>query len=172
MSHPNLPPPLSGNNPFGEQDAHWMRHALRLADLAAAHDEVPVGAVIVRNGEIIGEGWNQPICSHDPTAHAEVLALRRAAEFTQNYRLVNSTLYVTLEPCVMCVGAMIHARIGRLVFAAREPKAGAVVSQLQLLDMAHFNHRVGYSEGVLSEECGNFLSGFFRARRMQKTLKD
>ena len=153
MSHPNLPPPLSGNNPFDEQDAHWMRHALQLADLAAAHDEVPVGAVIVRNGEIIGEGWNQPICSHDPTAHAEVLAMRRAAEFTQNYRLVNSTLYVTLEPCAMCVGAALLSGAARLVFGAHDPKRGACGSVVDLTSNERLNRRLVVTKDVLAGEC-------------------
>ncbi|HET8708347.1 MAG TPA: tRNA adenosine(34) deaminase TadA [Pseudomonadales bacterium] len=153
-------------------DAYWMRRALQLAELAAEQGEVPVGAIIVRNNEVIGEGWNQPICSHDPTAHAEVIALRRAAELSQNYRLPGTTLYVTLEPCAMCVGAMIHARVGRLVFAAREPKAGAVVSQLQMLELAHFNHRIEVEEGVLAEPCGKFLTQFFRARRLEKSYKN
>lgn len=149
-----------------------MERALQLAELAAEQGEVPVGAVLVRNGEVIGEGWNQPIVADDPSAHAEIMALRRAAELSQNYRLPDTTLYVTLEPCLMCVGAMIHARIGRLVFAAREPKAGAVVSQLQLLEHSHFNHRILVSEGVLAEPCGKFLTQFFRARRAEKTSKN
>jgi len=152
-------------------DEHWMAQALRLAELAAAQGEVPVGALLVRNGEVVGEGWNQPICTNDPSAHAEIIAMRRAAELCQNYRLPGSTLYVTLEPCAMCVGAMIHARVERLVFAAREPKAGAVVSQLQLLSLDHFNHRIEVVEGVLAEPCGNFLTQFFRSRRKDKSLK-
>src|SRR5690606_7681392 len=120
--------------------AHWMNHAFALAAQGGELGEVPVGAVIVYDNQVIGEGFNQPIASHDPTAHAEIIALRQAAQKVQNYRLVGSTLYVTLEPCTMCVGALVHARIERLVFATTEPKAGAVVSKSQLLDNDYFNH--------------------------------
>lgn len=150
------------------EDVRWMQHALLLAAKGEAIGEVPVGAVIVRGGEILGEGWNQPISSHDPTAHAEVIALRQAAAREQNYRLVGSTLYVTLEPCTMCVGALVHARVARLVFGTREPKAGAVVSKAQLLDSDYFNHRVNYVGDVLAQECQHQLSQFFAMRREQK----
>lgn len=149
-------------------DLRWMQHALQLAARGEAIGEVPVGAVIVRNDDILGEGWNQPISSHDPTAHAEVVALRQAATREQNYRLVGATLYVTLEPCTMCVGALVHARIARLVFGTREPKAGAVVSKSQLLDSDYFNHRVNYVGDVLAQECQHQLSQFFAMRREQK----
>ena len=146
-------------------DENYMRRAIELAVQGEQLGEIPVGAVIVCGDEIIGEGFNQPISSHDPTAHAEVVALRAAANRIQNYRLVDSTLYVTLEPCTMCVGALIHARISRLVFGTTEPKAGAVVSQAQLLDASYFNHRMSMQGGVLEEACQHQLSDFFRRRR-------
>jgi len=142
-----------------------MQRALQLAEGAAAAGEVPVGAVLVRGDEVLGEAGNRPIASHDPTAHAEILALRAAAARRANYRLRDTTLYVTLEPCTMCCGALVHARIGRLVFAAREPKAGAVVSTAALLDQPGLNHRVAWSEGPLSEASARLLSDFFAARR-------
>ena len=146
-------------------DSLWMRRALSLAELAAANGEVPVGAVVVRDGQLIGEGFNQPVSRHDPTAHAEIMALRAAALHVGNYRLPHSTLYVTLEPCTMCIGAMIHARVERLVFAAREPRAGAVCSQLQLCEHPGYNHKMLWSEGVLAAESGALLTAFFKARR-------
>lgn len=149
----------------GCADAGWMRRALALADRAAAGDEVPVGALVVRDGELLGEGFNQVISARDPTAHAEIVALRAAAQAVGNYRLPGTVLYVTLEPCTMCVGAMLHARVERLVFAAREPRAGAVCSQCQLLDASFYNHRVQWQEGVLAEESARRLRAFFRARR-------
>lgn len=145
-----------------------MNRALALAAQGSALGEVPVGAVIVSEGQVVGEGFNQPITSHDPTAHAEIVALRQAAQHLQNYRLTGTTLYVTLEPCTMCVGALIHARIERLVFGTWEPKAGAVVSKSHLLDRDYLNHRVAYAGGLLAEECQHQLSGFFAARRAQK----
>ncbi len=148
-------------------DEKYMRRAIELAGQGEQLGEIPVGAVIVCGDEIIGEGFNQPISSHDPTAHAEVIALRAAANRIQNYRLVDSTLYVTLEPCTMCVGALIHARIARLVFGTAESKAGAVVSQSQLLDASYFNHRMSMQGGVLAEACQHQLSDFFRRRREQ-----
>jgi len=146
-------------------DIDWMRHALKLAERAQQEGEVPVGAVLVLNGEIIGAGWNRPIAAHDPTAHAEIMALRAGAEKTGNYRLNDTTLYVTLEPCVMCAGAMVHARIERLVFGASDPKAGAIVSIFTILDSGALNHCVRHTGGVLSDECGAMLSRFFEARR-------
>ena len=142
-----------------------MRRALALADRAAADGEVPVGAVVVRAGELLGEGWNCVIGSHDPTAHAEIEALRDAARREGNYRLPGATLYVTLEPCSMCAGALVHARIELLVFAAREPRAGVVCSQCSLLDSPWYNHRVLWQAGVLAEESSARLQAFFRARR-------
>jgi len=148
-------------------DLHWMRRALALAGQGAAAGEVPVGCVIVREGEVVGEGWNRPIGAHDPTAHAEVVALRAAAEHLGNYRLPDTTLYVTLEPCVMCVGAIVHARVGRLVYGAQDPKTGAVESVFQLLDGDRHNHHVAVTGGLLAEECGEHLRAFFRARRVR-----
>ena len=142
-----------------------MRRALELAAQAAKKGEVPVGAVLVRDGVCLGEGLNQPISGNDPTAHAEIVALRAAATAVGNYRLPDTTLYVTLEPCTMCIGALIHARVGRLVFAAREPRAGAVVSTLQLCGHPSYNHAVEWSEGLLADESSALLTAFFKARR-------
>ena len=146
-------------------DTHWMQQALGLAGRAQASGEVPVGAVLIDNGELLAEGWNQPIASHDPTAHAEVMALRAAGHALQNYRFTGSTLYVTLEPCLMCVGAIVHARVARLVFAAHDPKSGAVSSVCQGFELPGLNHRVSVSGGVLAEDCGDLIKAFFRARR-------
>jgi len=160
------PSPLpQGEGETGALDLQWMRHALSLAQRAAAAGEVPVGAVLVRDGEVIGEGWNQPIGLHDPSAHAEMLALRAAAAKLGNYRLPDTTLYVTLEPCVMCAGAIVHARVGRLVFGARDPKAGAVDSVYDVIAQPRLNHVVAWQGGVLEEDCGALLREFFRARR-------
>ncbi len=153
---------------FSVADEHWMAYALQLAAKGEALGEVPVGAVIVQDEKIIGEGFNQPISGHDPTAHAEIIALRQAAAQLQNYRLVGSTIYVTLEPCTMCVGALVHARITRLVFGTTETKAGAVVSKSQLLDNNYFNHRVDYVGGLMAQQCQHQLSQFFAMRREQK----
>lgn len=142
-----------------------MLQALALAERAAEAGEVPVGALLVKAGEVIAEGWNQPIGNNDPTAHAEITALRRAAQALKNYRLPGTTLYVTIEPCTMCVGAMLHARVERLVFGATEPRAGAVVSRFQLLDQPGYNHRIQWQGGVLAEPCGNLVKRFFQARR-------
>jgi tRNA(adenine34) deaminase len=152
-----------------ESEEQWMQHALALAREAAAHGEVPVGAVLVSAaGELLGSGFNHPIASHDPTAHAEIVALRMAARNQQNYRLPGSTLYVTIEPCTMCVGAMIHARVTRVVFGASEPRFGALVSQRRLLDTGEFNHFLQYQGGVLAEECGVLMREFFKVRRDRK----
>lgn len=150
-------------------DLRLMRRALELADCAAAAGEVPVGAVLAdAAGEIIAEGWNQPISACDPTAHAEIVALRAAALKANNYRLPGTTLYVTIEPCTMCAGALLHSRIERLVIAAPEPKAGAVVSRSRILDAPHGNHRVQYELGLCGEEAAGKISEFFRRRREQK----
>lgn len=146
-------------------DLHYMQRAISLAQKAESEGEVPVGAVIVCNNEIIAEGWNQPIQLHDPSAHAEMLALRNASKIIENYRLNNTTLYVTLEPCAMCVGAMIHARIGRLVFGAWDVKAGAVHSVFQLIDDARHNHAIEWRGGVMADECSMVLKDFFKRRR-------
>jgi tRNA(adenine34) deaminase len=147
------------------QDEVFMRHALLLARRAETAGEVPVGAVVVREGRIIGEGWNRPIGHHDPSAHAEIVALRDAAQNLGNYRLAGSTLYVTLEPCVMCAGAIVHARIARLVFGADDHRAGAVHSVYDVIAQPRLNHRVAWLGGVLGDECGDRLRAFFRARR-------
>lgn len=144
-----------------------MRKALELARLAAGAGEVPVGAVLVRGDEVIGEGWNRPIGARDPTAHAEVVALRAAAARTGNYRLVDSTLYVTLEPCPMCAGAIIHARVARVVFGATDPRTGAAGSVFNLLQSEALNHRAEVRGEVLAEECGALLRDFFRIRRLR-----
>jgi tRNA(adenine34) deaminase len=146
-------------------DINWMRRALELAAQGEACDEVPVGCVIVQDGQMIGEGWNRPISGNDPTAHAEIVALRDAAQRIGNYRLTGATLYVTLEPCLMCAGAMIHARIGRLVFGASDPRRGAVNSTTQAFETQGLNHRVDACGGVLEAECAACLQAFFRARR-------
>jgi tRNA(adenine34) deaminase len=146
-------------------DQHWMQLALALAGKAAAAGEVPVGAVLVSDERCIAEGWNQPIGRQDPTAHAEVMALRAAGASQSNYRLPGTTLYVTLEPCLMCVGAIVHARVQRLVFGAHDPKSGAVTSCMPGFDAAGLNHRVEWSGGVLAAECGELLKSFFRSRR-------
>lgn len=148
-----------------DNDQHWMQLALAQAQLAAAAGEVPVGAVLVRDGQLLGAGFNQPIGRCDPTAHAEIVALRAAAQQAANYRLPGATLYVTIEPCAMCAGALVHARVQRVVFGAPEPRAGAVVSAVQLLDGPQFNHRVAYSGGVLAEACAELMQRFFRDRR-------
>ncbi len=146
-------------------DTDFMGRALELADRAAEQDEVPVGAVLVLDGKIVGEGWNQVISAQDPTAHAECVALRDAARQVGNYRLPGSTLYVTLEPCTMCVGALVHARVQRLVFAAREPKAGVVCSRASALEADYYNHRVSWDEGPLAQESAARLQAFFQQRR-------
>ena len=146
-------------------DADWMRQALALAARAEAEGEVPVGALIVRDGQLLGEGWNQPVALRDPTAHAEILALRTAAQKIGDYRLSGATLYVTLEPCPMCAAAIAHARIARLVFGAWDPRQGAAGSAFNLVAAEGMNHRVDAFGGVLSEECGAMLKKFFSTRR-------
>jgi tRNA(adenine34) deaminase len=146
-------------------DEAWMRYALRLAQRAQALGEVPVGAIIVKDGRCIAEGWNSPIALNDPTAHAEIMALRQAGAALGNYRLIDTTLYVTLEPCVMCMGAISHARVKRLVFGAFDPKRGAVCHALSLTDAPFLNHRVDWMGGVLETDCSELVRDFFRARR-------
>ena len=143
----------------------WMRLALDLARRAAEAGEVPVGAVVVRDGVVIGEGWNRPIGSQDPTAHAEIVALRDAAKRIGNYRMPGAVLYVTLEPCTMCAGAIVHARVSQVVFGATEPKAGAAVSRAQVFEQSNLNWRVTVQGGVLAEECSLHMSRFFQERR-------
>ena len=144
-----------------------MARALSLAERGAAQGEVPVGAVLVRDDAVLGEGWNQPIGTHDPSAHAEICALRAAGSHAENYRLPGSCLYVTLEPCAMCAGALVHARVERVVFAAREPKAGVVCSTGQFFETEHLNHRVAWDEGLMRDAASSMLSAFFQARRQR-----
>ncbi len=146
-------------------DEAWMRYALRLAQRAEQLGEVPVGAVVVKDNRCIAEGWNNSIVSHDPTAHAEVVALRAAGIVVENYRLSDTTLYVTLEPCVMCMGALSHARVKHLVFGAYDPKRGAVCNALSLSDASFLNHHIDWTGGVLEADCSVLLKDFFRARR-------
>lgn len=150
-------------------DEEWMSYALSLAAKARAQEEVPVGAVLIHENNIIGEGWNQPITLHDASAHAEMLAIRAAGQLVGNYRLPNTTLYVTLEPCPMCVGAIIHARIQRVVFGAFDPKTGAAGSAFTLLQDARHNHHIEVVGGVLEVECAETLKAFFRARRQAQS---
>jgi tRNA(Arg) A34 adenosine deaminase TadA len=150
---------------MGLTPEHFMREALALAREAARRGEVPVGAVVVANGEIIGRGFNQPISVNDPTAHAEIVAVREAALRTGNYRLTGSTLYVTIEPCQMCVGAMIHARVAKVVYGAREPKAGALESAMRAHEHPSLNHRMTAEGGVLGDECRAAIQAFFEQRR-------
>jgi len=150
------------------RDEHFMREALALAAQGAALGEVPVGAVLVQDGQVIGRGFNCPISRHDPSAHAEMVAIRDAASRVQNYRLPGSTLYVTLEPCSMCAGLIVHSRIARVVYGASEPKAGVVVSRGEFFAQDFLNHRVLTEGGVLKEECGAVLSDFFRQRRQAR----
>ena len=142
-----------------------MRYAFRLAQIAEQQGEVPVGAIVVKDDQCIAEGWNSSIALHDPTAHAEMVALRKAGLALENYRLTGATLYVTLEPCVMCMGAISHARIERLVFGAFDPKRGAVCHALSLSDASFLNHRINWVGGVLEIDCSELLRDFFRARR-------
>lgn len=146
-------------------DTRWMQRALALAQHAEAQGEVPVGAVIVLDGQIIGEGWNQPISGQDSTAHAEIMALRQACQNLNNYRLPGADMYVTLEPCVMCAGALVHARIRRLFYATAEPKTGAAGSCVDVFSLPNLNHRVELSSGLLADESSQLLRRFFRARR-------
>ncbi|MFU8814240.1 MAG: tRNA adenosine(34) deaminase TadA [Pseudomonadales bacterium] len=148
------------------QHLPWMRRALELAELAAAAGEVPVGAVVVLDGSIVGEGYNRPISATDPTAHAEILALRDAASRLGNYRLTGATLYVTMEPCTMCAGALVHARIATVVYGAAEPKSGAVESAAAVLDNPRLNHRVQVVSGVLADQAAGLLRSFFAGRRV------
>lgn len=152
----------------GLEDETWMRAALELAREGARAGEVPVGAVVVAGGEIIGRGYNQPISSHDPTAHAEVVALRNAAGRLANYRLPGATLYVTMEPCVMCAGAILHARLARVVYGAKEYKTGAHGSIMDVFAEPRLNHHCEIVGGVLADECAALITGFFEARRQQQ----
>ncbi len=148
-------------------DESFMREALALAEEAGAAGEVPVGAVVVKDGVVIGRGHNQPIGARDPTAHAEIAALRTAAQHLGNYRLGGCELYVTLEPCVMCAGALVHARVARLVYGAPDERFGAVVSKFRMCDSENLNHQLEITAGVMETECRDLMQDFFRARRQQ-----
>ena len=148
-----------------ELDQQFMRLAIEQAQLAAQSGEVPVGAVLVKDGQVISKSFNKPIANHDPSAHAEMLALREAALIEKNYRIPGSTLYVTLEPCAMCSGAMLHARIDRVVYGAPDPKTGAAGSVLDLFSSKQINHQTSVDGGIMGEECGQLLRDFFKGRR-------
>jgi len=153
---------------FENQDDHFMRLALAQAELASIEGEVPVGAVLVKKGVVIASGFNHPICLHDPSAHAEMQALRSAGTTLQNYRFPDCSLYVTLEPCAMCAGAILHARLSRVIFGATDPKTGVAGSVFNLFDQEKLNHHTTVTGGVLAEECSTMLSAFFAQRRLQK----
>ncbi len=143
----------------------WMRLALALAARAGESGEVPVGALVILDGQVVGEGWNQPIATSDPTAHAEIVAMRAASRAVKNYRLSGATLVVTVEPCLMCVGAMVHARIGTVVYGAPEPRAGALGSAIAAHDTPGLNHRLAVAGGVLADDCRALIQTFFKERR-------
>lgn len=155
-----------------DDDLHWMQYALQLADKAEQSGEIPVGAVLVKDGLVLGEGWNQSIQLNDPSAHAEMIAIRQAAEKIGNYRLIDCTLYVTLEPCAMCAGLLVHSRVKRLVFGAKDAKTGAAGSVLDIVRHPVLNHQLDVQDGLLAQQCADKLSEFFRRRRAeQKALK-
>jgi tRNA(adenine34) deaminase len=148
-----------------ENDEFWMREAIKQAELARLENEVPIGAVLVKNNQLIAAGFNRPIALHDPTAHAEICVLREAGKLLGNYRLLDCVLYTSCEPCAMCAAAMVHARIKRVVFAALDPKAGALVSQMQFFDLPFLNHRIAWQASVLQDEASTILREFFKSRR-------
>ena len=148
-----------------EEDAAWMEQALEQARVAAAAGEVPVGALVIKDGQVLGRGHNRNLQEHDPTAHAEIIALRQAAAQSGNHRLAGCTMFSTIEPCSMCAGALVHARIARLVYGASDPKAGAAGSVLSVLNHPRLNHRIDITAGVLAERCSEILTSFFQARR-------
>lgn len=151
-------------------DVMWMQRALVLAEEAGAHNEVPVGAILVSNNRLLGEGWNRSIERCDPSGHAEIVALRKAARQERNYRLPDSTLYVTIEPCTMCLGAIVHARVSRVVFGAREPKAGVLISNPGLINSGFFNHQFCWEGGVCETESAELMKAFFAERRKKKKI--
>ncbi|WP_199732485.1 tRNA adenosine(34) deaminase TadA [Candidatus Pantoea edessiphila] len=154
-----------------QQDEHWMQYAIELAHIAFEEGEVPVGAVLVKNTELISKGWNSSISKHDPSAHAEMIAIREGGKILKNYRLLNTTLYVTLEPCAMCAGAMVHSRIDRLVYGVRDMKTGAVESVMNILSYSGINHKIQLTSGVLSNTCVSLLHNFFdTVRKRTKTV--
>ncbi|WP_152087505.1 tRNA adenosine(34) deaminase TadA [Pseudoalteromonas sp. A25] len=150
-----------------EQDQYWMSQALMYADKAELQNEIPVGAVVVKDDQLIAAGWNQSICNHDPSAHAEMQAIRKAGQALENYRLVDCTLYVTLEPCPMCAGLLVHSRLKRVVFGAKDAKTGAAGSIMNIVREPQLNHQLEVTEGVLADECAEKLSAFFRRRRKE-----
>ena len=154
--------------PFSADDEKFMRRAIALADMAQSHNEIPVGAVLAHNGKIIGEGFNQSIMNNDPSAHAEMMAIRDAGKNIKNYRLLDCTLYVTLEPCCMCAGLLVHSRIKQLVFASKDLKTGAAGSAFPLLNHQQHNHQVAVKSGLFADECSSMLSAFFKRRRAEK----
>ena len=160
---------MNNNNTTKDVDQNWLLMALKLAQKAEELGEVPVGALITKDNQLISEGFNQPIGQHDPTSHAEIIALRNAAHTLQNYRLSDTTLYVTLEPCAMCAGAIIHARVERVVFGAFDPKGGAAGSVFDILGTGKLNHKVEVVGGVLETECADLLKAFFKSRRKQQS---
>lgn len=149
-----------------DHDHHWMQQAIQLAHQARFENEVPVGAIVIANEKIIGKGWNQPIGQHDPTAHAEIQALRQAAQYISNYRLINTELYVTLEPCIMCFGAMTHARISRLIYGASDKKSGAGTA-FNLFQSNKFNHQITITRDILTDDCSQLLRDFFKQKRLK-----
>jgi tRNA(adenine34) deaminase len=153
---------------FDDKDRYFMQRAIELAQQAEVENEVPVGAVVVKDGNIVGEGFNQPITHSDPSAHAEIVAMRNAGKKLNNYRLVDSTLYVTLEPCAMCAMAMVHARVKRVVFGAQDLKTGACGSVFSLINSPHHNHQIKVEGGLLAEPCSHLLSNFFKRRRAEQ----
>ncbi len=163
-----MPSAIDPSHPSAEEDAFWMAKALELACTAEAASEIPVGAIVVLEGEIIGRGFNSPIHNCDPTAHAEIQAIRDACRHMNNYRLPGATLYVTLEPCSMCAGAIVHSRIARVVYGATEPKSGVIESQQVFFEQDFLNHKVDASGGVLADQASSQLSNFFQYRREQK----
>ena len=152
-----------------KSDEEWMQHAFQLAKKSETLDEVPVGAIVVCKNKIIGEGWNQPISSHNPTAHAEIIALKDAGEKIGNYRLPESTMYVTLEPCVMCAGAIVHARVAKLVYAIEDEKTGGCGSVFNITKAEKLNHRVRIEKGVLEKECRALIQNFFKEKRLKNS---
>jgi tRNA(adenine34) deaminase len=150
-----------------EQDQFWMAQALEYADRAEQQNEIPVGAVIVKDNQMVSAGWNQSICNHDPSAHAEMLAIREAGKVLQNYRLIDCTLYVTLEPCPMCAGLLVHSRLKRVVFGASDAKTGAAGSIMNIVNEPKLNHQLEVTEGVLAQVCSQKLSDFFKRRRKE-----
>lgn len=151
-----------------EIDEYWMKQALELALKAQEIGEIPVGALLVKDEKLIASGWNRSIIDHNPTAHAEIIALQQAGQVLSNYRLLDTTLYVTLEPCIMCAGAMIHSRIGRVVYGAKDFKTGACGSYMNIMEQAGLNHYMNVTGGILAEQCSSMLSAFFKMRREQK----